>query len=145
MYIFIYVNIYFCSHTIFRHVLYQETGYSSLCCTVGLHCLSTLKVIVCIYQPQTSHPFHFLPPPPWQPQVCFICLQVCFCFTDSFICAIFGVPHISDIIWYVFFSFWLTSFSMRISSSIHVVANGIIIFYLLWLSRIPLYICTTSS
>ena len=33
------------SHTIFHHVLAQEIGYSSLCSTVGHHCLSSLNTI----------------------------------------------------------------------------------------------------
>ena len=41
------------SHIIFHHGLSQETGYSSLCCTVGPHCLSILNVIICIYWPHT--------------------------------------------------------------------------------------------
>ena len=44
----------------------------------------------------------------------------------------------------LFFSVWLTSFSMMIPRSIHVVANTIILFFL-WLSHTPLYTCTTSS
>ena len=52
------------THTFpFHHVLSQETGQSSLCCTVGPHCLSNLNVIVGIYQPQTPHPSHSLPFP----------------------------------------------------------------------------------
>ena len=39
--------------------------------------------------------------------------------------------------WYMSFFFWLTSPSMRISSSIHVAANGIILSFL-WLSTILL-------
>ena len=35
----------------------------------------------------------------------------------------------SDIIWYLSFSFWLTSLSMGVSSSTHVAANGIILFF----------------
>ena len=38
----------------------------------------------------------------------------------------------NDIIWYLFFSFWLTSFSMIISSCIHVVANVIIFSFYDW-------------
>ena len=38
------------SHTIIHHILSQEVGYTSLCYTVGSHCLSILNVIVCIYQ-----------------------------------------------------------------------------------------------
>ena len=30
-----------------------------------------------------------------------------FYFIDKFICVIFEIAHISDIIWYLFFSFWL--------------------------------------
>ena len=39
----------------------------SLGCTVGLHGLSILSVIVCIDSPHTPSPSHSLPPPPWQP------------------------------------------------------------------------------
>ena len=35
----------------------------------------------------------------------------------------------NDILWYLSFSAWLTSFSMIISRSIHVAANGIISFF----------------
>ena len=45
-------------------------------------------------------------------------LSVCesVCFIDKFICVLFEIPHISDIIWYLSFSFWL---SMIISMAIH--------------------------
>ena len=122
------VYIHYFSHTIFHHVPSQETGYSSLCCTVGLHCLSILNVIVCIYQPPNPRPPRY-PPPPWQPQVCSLCLCICFCSVDRFIYVIFYIPHISDIIWYLSFFFWLTSLSMRISSCIYVAASGIILFF----------------
>ena len=42
----------------------------------------------------------------------------------------FQIPHISDIIWYLSFSFWLISLAMIICSCIHVAANGIISFFL---------------
>ena len=51
------------SPIIFYHGPSQETGHSSLCCTGG-HFLPILKVIVCIYQPQTPSPSHSLPTPP---------------------------------------------------------------------------------
>ena len=41
----------------------------------------------------------------------------------------FYTTHISDIIWYLSFSVWLTSFTMIISRSIHIDANGIVSFY----------------
>ena len=59
-----YICIHTFSHTILHHVLFQDIGHSSLCCTVGPHCFSSLNIIVCIYQPQTSHPSHSLPSPP---------------------------------------------------------------------------------
>ena len=73
----------FFSYILFHYVLSQEIGYSSLCYTVGPCCLSILNVIVCIYQPQTPSPSLSLPPPPWQPQVCSLCLWVCFFFVDG--------------------------------------------------------------
>ena len=33
-----------------------------------------------------------------------LCLWVCFCFVDKFVCVLFQIPHISDIIWYLSFS-----------------------------------------
>ena len=52
--------------------------------------------------------------------------------------------HILDstynIIWYLCFSFWLTSLSMLISKSIHIATNDIN-YLLLWLCNIPLCVC----
>ena len=48
---------------------------------------------------------------------------------ERFICATYYIPDVSEIIWYLFFSFWHTSLSMRVSSSIYVAANGIILFF----------------
>jgi len=62
-------------HIITHPGLSRETGYRSLCCTAGPHCLSTPHVIVCIYYPQT--PVHATAPPTppsWQPQACSLCL-----------------------------------------------------------------------
>ena len=50
-----YTFFFFFFHTIFHHVLTQEVGHSSLCCIVGLQCLSIPHEIVCIYQPQSPH------------------------------------------------------------------------------------------
>ena len=46
IYIYIYIYMYSFSHTIFHHVLSQEIGYSSLCCTVGPHRLSILSFLL---------------------------------------------------------------------------------------------------
>ena len=51
-------------YIIVHHVLSQDIGYNSLCCTVGPHYLSILNIIVYICQPQTPTPPHSLPPPP---------------------------------------------------------------------------------
>ena len=48
-----YMHIRSPSYTVSLHVLSQETGQSSLCCTVGPHCFSILNGRVCIHQPQT--------------------------------------------------------------------------------------------
>ena len=50
----------------------------------------------------------------------------------------FYTPYISDVIWHLSFSFWLTSLSLVISRCVHVGPNGIISFYS-WLSSIWLY------
>ena len=88
-----------------------------------------LDVVPCVIQDRISlliHPkcnrlhlpapnsssFSLPPPPPWQPQVCFLYPSVCF--VDSIICAVYQIPHISDIIGYFSLSVWLTSLSMRI-------------------------------
>ena len=86
----IYVCIYIYTHTFFfyvllHHGLSQETRYSSLFYTVGYCCSSFLNVIACIYKPQTSSPSHTLPTSSGS----FLCLWVCFCFLDRFICAKF--------------------------------------------------------
>ena len=70
------IYLYSFSHTIFHHILSQEIGYSSLCCTVEPHCLSILNVIVCIYKPQTPPPAHFLSPPLANKSVLYVCESV---------------------------------------------------------------------
>ena len=67
------------------------------------------------------------PPPPWKPQVCSPSLWVSFLWKGLFV--LYIRFQVCDIIRYLSFSFWLTSLSLRVSSSIHVAANGIIHFY----------------
>ena len=50
----------------------------------------------------------------------------------------------SNIVWYLYVCVWLPSLDMIISRFIHVAAHGITSFFL-WLSSIPLYICTTFA
>ena len=84
-----YTYIHFFSYIIFHHGLSQETQYSSLCYTARSHCLSIPNVIVCVAQLPIPCLSHFLPPLPWQPQVCSLRSWICFCFVDKIICAIF--------------------------------------------------------
>ena len=81
IYIYIYIYIYSLFYVIFPG-LSQETRYISLCYRVRPHSLSTLNVIVCIYEPQA--PIALPRPPPWQSQVCSLSLWVCFFFIDKF-------------------------------------------------------------
>ena len=71
-----------------------------------------------LWLPPSAAPF------PLQPHVCCLCLWFCFCFVDKFIHVIFQIPHIREIIWYLSVFVRFTSFSMRTSRSIYVVANG---------------------
>ena len=48
--------------------------------------------------------------------------------------------HLSDIIWCLSFFFWLSLLSMRISSSIHVAANEIILFFYGWVIFHRIYV-----
>ena len=50
--------------------------------------------------------------------------QLIACFIDLFICVVFQISHISYIICYFSFSFWLTPLCMIVSRSFHVAENG---------------------
>ena len=92
--------------------------------------------------PQTPCPSHALPQPFGNHKSVLQVYEFLFC-GKVYLCHIFY----SRYKWYhmvFFFLFWLTSLSMRVSNSIHGAANVIILFFL-WLSSIPLCICTTSS
>ena len=92
------------SHIICHHVPSQVIGHSFLCYTAGPHCLSILNVTICICQLQTGlSPSILLP---LDKQVCRPCLWICSCSVGRFICAIFYIPHISDM-WYLSFSYLL--------------------------------------
>ena len=82
------------------------------------------------------------PHPSWQPQVCFLCLWVCF--VDRDICVITYISHMSDVRWYLSFSFWVASLSIIISRSIHAAVTGFMS-SLFMLTSLPVYLCTTSS
>ena len=92
----------------------------------GPCCLSILYVIVYIYPTLPVHPSPNLPPA-WQLQVCSLSL---FCFIQRFICILL-ILHVSAIMWYLSFSFWLRSHSMIICSCIYVAATDIISLFLM--------------
>ena len=110
-----------------------------LCYSAGPCCSSTLSILVCTCWSQP--PVLSSPTSPQEPQVCSLCLWVCF--IHRFTCVVFLMPHISDMIYLSLF-LWLTSLSMIISRSIHVAANGIISF-LLRLGSIPSCVWYSTS
>ena len=63
IYICVCVCVYYFCHTIFHHILTQETRHSFLCCIAGPQYLSIRNVKVCIYQSQISFPPSSLPLP----------------------------------------------------------------------------------
>ena len=63
----------------------------------------------------------FIPPPPHSPWYLYVSsLHLClyFCFSNKIIYAIFLIPCLCVYIWYLFFSFWLTSLFMIISAAV---------------------------
>ena len=86
---FSYIHYIILFHILFHHGLSQDAEYNSLSYIVGPCCLSILYVTVCICWAQTPNPSLLLPLPlhSGQPQVCSLCLWVCF--IDMFICITF--------------------------------------------------------
>ena len=96
-----------------------------------------------------THLAHPSPPLLQQPSVCSLCLRVPYGLPPSlflsyfsfpspmFICCVSQIPHMSEIIRYFSFSDCLISFNIIPSSSIHLVGNGRISFFLI--ASIPLY------
>ena len=75
--------------------------------------------------------------------VLYICISVCALQTGSSV-PFFQIPHICINKWYLFFSFWLISpVRQYLSPSTSLQMTQFHCF--IWLSNIPLYICTTSS
>ena len=96
----------------------------SLCCTVGVRCLSTLNVAIFI---QTYELPINPPPSPAPGTTCLFSLAViCFHFIYRIICAIFYIIQINDIIWYFFLSSLLfTSLNMRVPNCNHIAIDKI--------------------
>ena len=124
-YVYIYLLFF---QILFPYRQLQSTEQSSLCYTVGPYQLSILYIVVCICQSQSPN-LSFLPFPPDNHNfVFYICNSISILQISSFV-PFFQIPHISDILYYLSFSVCLTSLSMTISRSIHVAANGIILFF----------------
>ena len=114
--------------------------------------LSILSMVTYTFQGYYLNSSHLLPP--LCPQVSSLGKCLYSCPTNRFICTIYGssVPfmvhpyhrvHICVNIWYLFFSFWLTSLCIIDSQSIHSTTYDPVSFF--FMANIPLYICTTSS
>ena len=78
------------------------------------------------------------PPTPWRHQSIFIYDSA----STLLVYFVHWVPHMSEIIWYLSFSDWFTSFSIIFSRSIYAVAKGKISFF--WWPSIRLCKCTTT-
>ena len=129
LYIYIYAHIYTIFHTLFHYGLSEDIKYISLFYIVRPHCL--FIVYICWFV-SASPKLPFLPfpasPPPLATTSLFSISVSTFLFPRyAHLCHSLG-SHICDVVWYLSFSFWLTSFGMIISRSIHVLTNGIILF-----------------
>ena len=86
--IFLYDVLYILIQILFHYGLWQDSGYSSLCYTVGHCCLTILYIVVGICQSQTPN-LSFPTPFPFGNRKFVFCLWVYFCFVNKFICIIF--------------------------------------------------------
>ena len=84
-----------------------------------------------------------LPVPPTLVTRILFCKSMIFFSVEKFLCAMYYIPDISDTIWYLPFSSWLTSLRMRVSS--FMLLHIALFCSFLWLSSIPLCVNTTSS
>ena len=101
------------------------------------------SVYMCQYKsPNSTH----LPFPPWHLYICSLHLHLYIWFANKIICTIFlDSKYLCTYMCYLFFSFWLISLCIiTLSRFIHVSTNNPILFFI-WLTNIPLYICTWSS
>ena len=106
----------------------QSTELSSLCCAAGSHQLAVLHVVVYMHQSQSPSSSH----PPTGAPLGYLHLHLYTCPADRFIHTTF-LNSIYTCYYIIFYLGPSTSLQM------------IKYFLLLWLSNIPLYICTTSS
>ena len=99
----------------------QSPELSSLCYRATSHQLSVLHMLLSQFVPPA--------PSPLCPHVDSLCLHLYSCPADRFFCTIFlDSIYICVNIWYLFFSFWLTSLWMTDSGFIHITTNDPIYF-----------------
>ena len=96
-----------------------------------------------IYTCSFTRPFPppFLPHPSPVVAVSLFLVSIPLVLFCSFVCFVHSVPLIGEIIWYLFFAFWLISLIIMLASSTHAVAKGRTSFFLL--CSIPLCKCTS--
>ena len=119
-----YIYTYSLFNILFHYGLSKDTEYSSVLYSRTLFFIHPTYKSWYLLTPTSRS----IPPPPASPLAntsYSLSLWFCFFFKDRFICVIFEIPHISHIMWYTSFSFWLTSLSVIISGCIHGAANGI--------------------
>ena len=107
----------------------QSTGMSLLCRTANSHWVSSLNSVMCMfpcYSLNSSHPLL----PTLCPQVCSVCLHLHYCPANRFISITFlGCIHM-HYVWYLSFSFWLTSLCTTGSRFIHFISIDSNVFFL---------------
>ena len=137
--LYIYLYTFFLKTIIFHNGLSEDSE-----CINSSQCYNSmiLSFIHSIYKSLHLRPNQCSSP--WQPSGCSLCLWFYFSLIDRFICCI-----LDSYKWYhmVFFFIFLTLFfllTMIISSYIHVAAM-VLFSSFLWLSSVPLYICTMAS
>ena len=121
------------------HVIFLTlSSIMFLCNTAGSHCLSNPNASFHLLTPDfKSIPLPCLP----RKHESILHFHDLFCFVDRSIVPYFRL-HIQVISYGIlFFFFWLTLLSMRVSGSIHVAANGIILYFFMteWYSIVYMY------
>ena len=91
------------SHITLHHVPSKGTRYSSLCYTAGSHCLSLQMQQFGSINPRFQ--VHPTPSPSPLSTTSLFSKSMSFFSVESFLCAIYQIPYVSDVIQYLSFSF----------------------------------------
>ena len=136
-------HMYICIHILFLTLssitLHHKWLYNSYqCYTAGSHCPSIPKQYFASVNPDSQSKSHSLPLSPVNHKSILQVHEFPFCGKER---AIWWIPDRSHTIWHLSFSLWLTSLRMRVSSSIHVDANGITFLFFMaeWYSIVYRY------